>query len=175
MLPLKKLLTGLKVNVEKTKVIESRVWGDIKTELCKVRLLGYYIFDTFSAILRLSCTCTCRKPPPNPKSLTTFSHALGGIPFLTVARQLAVSGTAIRADPTFETDNIVHVNIEQEMKEMQKIILSWSSRNITQYGKVIIIKSFLISKVADVLLYLPTPKPIHILKSPLMWRVFCRT
>ena len=88
-----------------------------------------------------------------------------------MAKHLAVSGTAIRADPTFETDNIVRVNIEQEMKEMQKIILSWSSRNITQYGKVFIIKSFLISKVADVLLYLATPKPIHILKSPLMWRV----
>ena len=73
MLPLKKLLTGLKVNVEKAKVIES--W---ETTRQKIRILGYYIFDTFSAILRLSRTCTCRKPTPNSKSLTTFLHVLVG-------------------------------------------------------------------------------------------------
>ena len=43
------------------------------------------------------------------------------------------------------------------MGEIQKLIRIWSSRNLTPNGKVVIIKSLLISKIPHMLLSLPSP------------------
>ena len=42
------------------------------------------------------------------------------------------------------------------MGEIQKLIRIWSTRNLTPYGKVTIIKSLLISKIIHMLLSLPS-------------------
>ena len=54
-------------------------------------------------------------------------------------------------------ENITDYNIENKIKEITKLIITWSGRNITPIGKVAIIKSLLISKFTHILLSLPTP------------------
>ena len=54
-------------------------------------------------------------------------------------------------------ENITDYNIENKMKEIAKLIITWSGRNITPIGKIAIIKSLLISKSTHILFSLPTP------------------
>ena len=54
-------------------------------------------------------------------------------------------------------ENITDYNIENKIKVITKLIITWSGRNITPIGKVAIIKSLLISKFTHILLSLPTP------------------
>ena len=54
-------------------------------------------------------------------------------------------------------NNITELNIEGKIGEIQKLICLWNARNLTPYGKIIIVKSLLISKVIHILLSLPSP------------------
>ena len=54
-------------------------------------------------------------------------------------------------------EQITELNIENKIIEIQKLIYLWNARNLTPYGKIIIIKSLLISKITHVLLSLPSP------------------
>ena len=53
--------------------------------------------------------------------------------------------------------NITELNIEGKIGEIQKLICLWNTRNLTPYGKIIIVKSLLISKVIHILFSLPSP------------------
>ena len=55
-------------------------------------------------------------------------------------------------------DRIADQNIEDKIKEINKLIVLWKGRNITPMGKITITKSLLISKITHILLSLPTPK-----------------
>ena len=57
---------------------------------------------------------------------------------------------------------ITDLNIQRKMGEIQKLIRIWSTRNLTPYGKVTIIKSLLISKITHMLLSLPSPSVLCI-------------
>ena len=57
---------------------------------------------------------------------------------------------------------ITELNIFRKMGEIKKLIRIWSSRNLTPYGKVTIIKSLLISKITHMLLSLPSPNVLCI-------------
>ena len=54
-------------------------------------------------------------------------------------------------------NEITELNIQRKIGEIQQLIRIWSSRNLTPYGKVTIIKSLLISKITHMLLSLPSP------------------
>ena len=54
-------------------------------------------------------------------------------------------------------NNITDINIEQKSGEIQKLICLWNTRNLTPYGKIIIVKSVFISKITHILLSLPSP------------------
>ena len=56
---------------------------------------------------------------------------------------------------------ITDLNIQRKIGEIQKLIRIWSTRNLTPYGKVVIIKYLLISKVTHMQLYLPSPKNLY--------------
>ena len=59
-------------------------------------------------------------------------------------------------------NEITELNILRKMGEIKKLIRIWSSRNLTPYGKVTIIKSLLISKITHMLLSLPSPNVLCI-------------
>ena len=54
-------------------------------------------------------------------------------------------------------NEITELDILRKMGEIQKIIRIWSTRNLTPYRKIIIIKSILMSKITHMLLSLPGP------------------
>ena len=55
-------------------------------------------------------------------------------------------------------NNITDRNINNKIREIQKLVYIWSSRNLTPYGKITIIKGLLISKITHILLLsLPSP------------------
>ena len=54
-------------------------------------------------------------------------------------------------------NEITDLNIQRKIGEIQQLIRIWSTRNLTPYGKVTIIKSLLISKITHMLLSLPSP------------------
>ena len=56
-----------------------------------------------------------------------------------------------------QLDNITNINIEDKRKSMEKILHSWSCRNITPIGKVAILKSLVLSKITHLLQALPSP------------------
>ena len=57
-----------------------------------------------------------------------------------------------------EFERISDLNIESKFGDIQKTIGLWNARNLTPYGKIVIIKSLLISKITHVLLSLPMPQ-----------------
>ena len=61
-------------------------------------------------------------------------------------------------------ENITERNIDIKLKEIHKLIQIWNGRFLTPFGKVVIIKSLLISKITHVLLSLPSPKPDTIIQ-----------
>ena len=105
------LVSGLKVNKEKTKVVKIGGWGDNRIILCKDLKLDWT--QEFTA---LGITY----------NINNFN-------------------------------NIANLNIELKILDIQKQINLWNARNLTPYGKIIIIKSLLISKITHILLSLPTP------------------
>ena len=54
---------------------------------------------------------------------------------------------------------ITELNLQSKKVEIKKLIAVWSSRRLTPYGKVVIIKSLLYSKFTHLLLSLPSQKP----------------
>ena len=54
-------------------------------------------------------------------------------------------------------ETIADDNISLKLSDIKKLISIWSSRALTPYGKVVIIKSLLMSKITHILLSLPTP------------------
>ena len=58
--------------------------------------------------------------------------------------------------------NITDININNKIKEIKKLAYIWSSRNLTPYGKITIIKSLLISKNNTHPAVSPIPKPENV-------------
>ena len=54
-------------------------------------------------------------------------------------------------------ETITDDNISGKVSDIKKLIAVWSTRTLTPYGKVVIIKSLLMSKITHILLSLPTP------------------
>ena len=68
--------------------------------------------------------------------------------------------------------NITDQNIDEKIKEIQKLIFIWNGRYLTPNGKIIIIKSLLISKITHILLSLPSPSPFTINKLEKIFQEF---
>ena len=106
------LVSGLKVNTEKTKIIEIGGIRDNRINLCT-----------------------------DLKLIWTNKFTYLGITY-----------------DVQDMENITEQNIALKEKEIHKLINAWTGRNVTPLGKIILIKSLLISKITHILLSLPTPK-----------------
>ena len=58
---------------------------------------------------------------------------------------------------TFKLNDITSLNIDLKIAEIKNLIRIWSTRRLTPYGKVTIVKSLLLSKTTHILLSLPSP------------------
>ena len=58
----------------------------------------------------------------------------------------------------FNLENITELNLSLKINKIKKLIRTWSTRKLTPYGKVTIVKSLLLSKITHILLSLPSPK-----------------
>ena len=59
---------------------------------------------------------------------------------------------------TFKLHDITTININLKMAEIKNLIRVRSTRKLTPYGKVTIVKSLLLSKITHILLSLPSPE-----------------
>ena len=59
-------------------------------------------------------------------------------------------------------DKITELNINPKLDSMEKTLKSWGFRDITQMGRITILKSLVLSKITHILQALPTP-PQHLL------------
>ena len=59
----------------------------------------------------------------------------------------------------FTTDlkSITEINIRKKLTEIQKDLNQWSKRDLTPFGKVMVLKTLIISKIVHLLISLPTP------------------
>ena len=105
------LVSGLKVNKEKTKVVKLGGWRDNGVILCPDLNLDWTQEFTSLGI---------------KYNINNFNK-------------------------------IADIDIEIKIEEIKKLIGLWNARNLTPYGKIIIIKSLLISKITHILLSLPSP------------------
>ena len=62
----------------------------------------------------------------------------------------------------FRLSDLTEINLDFKIEKIKKLIRTWSSRQLTPYGKVTIVKSLLLSKITHILLSLPSPKPSKI-------------
>ena len=58
---------------------------------------------------------------------------------------------------TFRLNDITSLNLDSKMADIKNLIRIWSTRRLTPFGKVIIVKSLLLSKITHILLSLPSP------------------
>ena len=65
---------------------------------------------------------------------------------------------------TRDLKNISDLNIQSKLVEMQKDINNWSKRDLTPFGKIVVIRSLIISKIVHILMSLPTPSKNTMLK-----------
>ena len=59
----------------------------------------------------------------------------------------------------FKLSEITELNLNSKIVKIKKLIRTWSTRKLTPYGKVTIVKSLLLSKITHILLSLPSPNP----------------
>ena len=59
----------------------------------------------------------------------------------------------------FKLSEITELNLNSKIVKIKKLIRTWSTRKLTPYGKVTIVKSLLLSKIRHILLSLPSPNP----------------
>ena len=59
----------------------------------------------------------------------------------------------------FSTDlrEIIDINFEKKLREIKDLLLQWSKRNLTPYGKITVIKTLAMSKINYLLIALPSP------------------
>ena len=49
------------------------------------------------------------------------------------------------------------INYENRLKEMEKTLIAWSRRNLTPFGKIIVIKTLVTSTITHLFMNLPDP------------------
>ena len=64
----------------------------------------------------------------------------------------------------FRLNEITEISLELKIQKIKKLIRTWSTRRLTPYGKVFIVKSLLLSKITHILLSRPSPKETTIKK-----------
>ena len=70
--------------------------------------------------------------------------------------------TALGIDyDVLDLENITELNISLKIDSMKRLILYWSSRNISPIGRITIFKSLVLSKIIHVLQSLPSPSNDH--------------
>ena len=65
----------------------------------------------------------------------------------------------------FKLHELTEINLELKIEKIKKLIRTWSTRKLTPYGKVTIVKSLLLSKITHILLSLPSPNTNTIKKD----------
>ena len=71
-----------------------------------------------------------------------------------------------------DLENITQLNIEPKLLDMERLIRIWQLRNLTLIGKIIIIKSLLVSKFIHILLSLPSPNECLFVKIESIFEKF---
>ena len=61
----------------------------------------------------------------------------------------------------FKLDEMTELNLEIKMQKIKRLIRTWSTRKLTPYGKVLIVKSLLLSKITHILLPCPARKKVQ--------------
>ena len=70
--------------------------------------------------------------------------------------------TALGIDyDVLDLENITELNISLKIDSMKRLILYWSSRNISPIGRITIFKSLVLSKIIQLLQSLPSPSNDH--------------
>ena len=73
--------------------------------------------------------------------------------------EFAVLGIKYNID-NMETILVTDDNICTKVSDIKKLISIWNTRSLTTYGKVVIVRSLLLSKITHILLSLPTPSDV---------------
>jgi len=55
---------------------------------------------------------------------------------------------------------IVRMNWETKLQKIQRMVDNWKKRNLTLFGRVLIVKTLLISQVINLITYCSVPQPI---------------
>lgn len=56
-----------------------------------------------------------------------------------------------------DIDQIVHLNFENKLTEIRRLLMLWSKRNLTPFGKITVIKTLALSKLVHLFITLPDP------------------
>ena len=97
----------------------------------------------------------------------TFEDSFG----LEWTKNFEVLGIKYRID---NMETVTDDNISSKITDMKKLLSIWNVRNLTPYGKVVIVKSLIYSKITHILLSLPKPSEkafidIQSLIDSLLW------
>ena len=69
---------------------------------------------------------------------------------------------------TLDLQQMIPINYESKLEEIKKLLSSWSKRMLTPYGKITVIKSLALSKIAHLILALPTPSTVIVNQLQIM-------
>ena len=72
----------------------------------------------------------------------------------------------------FKLKDITTLNINLKMADIKTLIRIWSTRRLTPYGKVTMVKSLLLSKITHILLSLPSPDKLLLKEIDNMFLTF---
>ena len=85
----------------------------------------------------------------NPPNITYLPH----LPFEWNPNKFSILGVEFTTD----LKDITEINIRKKLTEMQKDLNQWNKRDLTPFGKVMVLKTLIISKIVHLLISLPTP------------------
>jgi hypothetical protein len=63
---------------------------------------------------------------------------------------------------SINTDDIVNINFDGKLKEIEKLLFFWSKRQLTPFGKIIVLKTLAVSKLTYLFVNLPDPNEVFL-------------
>ena len=80
--------------------------------------------------------------------------------------------TVLGVEFTTDLNKITKLNLKKTLESIQRVLYQWTKRNLAPIGKIAVIRSLTLAKIAHILITLPDPDMPEIKKLEMLFYIF---